>query len=116
MFLWICTEFLWSGIENQMGKTRKDKTNQEKPVFITPKNSIDFGDEGAAEISAFDSSAQKLFVDMERVDSIDVYDIINLREPKYLQWLNTNINYIEISDAAPEGLLFIPSDEKKPNR
>jgi len=95
-------------------KTGKDKNIGQKAVFITPKHSIDFGDEGAAQKSAFDLSAQKLFVGMEGVDTVAVYDVINLLEPKYLQWLNTNRTDIENGDTTPDGLLFILSDEKDP--
>jgi hypothetical protein len=52
-----------------------------------------------------------LFVGMERVDAVAVYDVTNPRNPKYLQWLSTNTVGGDLGDAAPEGLLFIPADE-----
>lgn len=42
-----------------------------------------------------------LFVGMERVDAVAVYDVTNPRNPKYLQWLDAG--------DAPEGLAFIPA-------
>lgn len=44
-----------------------------------------------------------LFVGLERVDAVAVYDITNPRNPKYLQWLDTG--------DAPEGLVFVPKDQ-----
>ncbi len=44
-----------------------------------------------------------LFVGMERVDAVAVYDITNPVKPKYLQWL-------DVGDA-PEGILFISAED-----
>lgn len=44
-----------------------------------------------------------LFVGLERVDGVAVYDVSNPVKPKFLQWLDCG--------DAPEGLLFIPANE-----
>lgn len=65
--------------------------------------SDDKGSEPESVLTARIGNKDILFVGMERVDAVAVYDVTNPVKPEYLQWLN-------VGDA-PEGLEFVPAEE-----
>jgi hypothetical protein len=79
-----------------------DKTAVSKGSYDDGR-SDDKGTEPEGIVTGRIANKNLLFIGMERVDAVAVYDITNPVKPKYLQWL-------DVGDA-PEGILFISAED-----
>lgn len=96
---------IWNG---NTGKQIFDSGNElDKRAFsegnYDDKRSDDKGAEPEGVVIGRVGNKNLLFVGMERVDGVAVYDVTNPVKPKYLQWLDCG--------DAPEGLLFISAED-----
>lgn len=96
---------IWHGLT---GKQIYDSGDDLDLQAVTEKNYDDGrSDDKGAEPEGVEigrvGNKNLLFVGLERVDGVAVYDVTNPVKPKYLQWLDCG--------DAPEGLLFIPASE-----
>jgi hypothetical protein len=101
---------IWNGATGQLvfdSKNELDKKAQELGIYDDGR-SDDKGVEPEAVYVTKMGDKQILFVGLERVDAVLVYDVSNPAAPKYLQTLKTG--------DAPEGVLFIPASKSPTKR
>lgn len=101
---------IWNGATGQLvfdSKNELDKKANEFGVYDDGR-SDDKGVEPEAVYVSKMGDKQILFVGLERVDAIVVYDVTTPTAPKFLQILKTG--------DAPEGLLFIPAAKSPTKR
>jgi hypothetical protein len=101
---------IWNGNTGQMVFDSKNELDKKAQEFSTydDSRSDDKSVEPESVVVAKMGAKSILFVGMERVDALMVYDVSNPADPKFLQILKTG--------DAPEGLLFIPAHKSPTKR
>lgn len=105
--LLVLTIFSCEKLDDFLGHANIGQDDEEVEVNFTFRKTIQVGGEGAAEISAFDPSTNKLFVVNVEVPEISVFDISDLSNPKRLTPINSINSGLPNSVAVHNGRLAV---------
>lgn len=73
--------------------------------------SDDKGPEPEAVVVGEINSVPYAFIGLERIGGVMMYDVRDPAAPVFIQWINTRDPNMDAGDLAPEGLVFIPSED-----